>query len=154
MSVDGQKAIRTCANGSSKYHRYQDIEAEVAEITDTWLTKKLVATTVSSGIVGIKRLNEMRTMSSHEEATLCKDQEDERMKGKGGGRQRFQHVDGDVPLCMRHIDEECDSKLEKKEKVKGKGGGQTMKARAHAAAALRRKMRETTEENDVTFVVL
>ena len=30
-SVDGQVVIRTCANGSLKYHKYQDIEAEVAE---------------------------------------------------------------------------------------------------------------------------
>ena len=30
VSVDGQTMIRTCANGSLKYHKYRDIEAEVA----------------------------------------------------------------------------------------------------------------------------
>ena len=51
------------------------------------------------------------------------DQEDERTKGKGGGRQRLKHVDGDVPLCMQNNDEERESELKKIEKVKGKGGG-------------------------------
>ena len=52
VSVDGQIVIRTCANGFLKYHKYQDIEADVEEFTDKWLTKKLVASTVSSRIVG------------------------------------------------------------------------------------------------------
>ena len=48
VSVDGQVVIRTCANGTLKYHKYQDIEAEFEQFTNKWLTKKLVATTVSS----------------------------------------------------------------------------------------------------------
>ena len=54
------------------------------------------------------------TMSSHGETMLCKDQEDELMKGNGGGRQRLKHVDGDVPLCVRNKDKEEKSKLIKK----------------------------------------
>ena len=38
VSVDGQIVIRTCANGSLKYHKYQDIEAEVEEtMKNDWL---------------------------------------------------------------------------------------------------------------------
>ena len=32
--VDGPTVIRTCANGSLKYHKYQDIEAYVEELTN------------------------------------------------------------------------------------------------------------------------
>ena len=34
VSVDGQIVIKTCANGSLKYHKYQDIEAEVGTTTE------------------------------------------------------------------------------------------------------------------------
>ena len=67
--------------------------------------RKLVAATVSSRIVGIKCRSERTTVSSHEEATVCKDKEDESLKGEGGGRQRLKHLDGDVPPCMRSKDE-------------------------------------------------
>ena len=39
VSVDGQTVIRTCANGFLKYHKYQDIEAEVETTMGTWMTK-------------------------------------------------------------------------------------------------------------------
>ena len=39
VSADGPIAIRTCANGSLKYHKYQDIEAYVEEFTNKSLTK-------------------------------------------------------------------------------------------------------------------
>ena len=32
VSVDGQVVIKTCANGSLKYHKYPDIEAVEATI--------------------------------------------------------------------------------------------------------------------------
>ena len=38
VSVDGQLLIRTCANGSLKYHKNQDIDAEVEETMYKWLT--------------------------------------------------------------------------------------------------------------------
>ena len=47
---------------------------------------KLVATTVSSRIVGIRRRMEGMTACSHGKATTRRKQEDERVKGKGGGR--------------------------------------------------------------------
>ena len=62
---------------------------------------KLVATTASSRIVRSKRQREGMTLSSHEEETVCEDQEHERTKGRGRGRQRLMHVDGESPLCMR-----------------------------------------------------
>ena len=40
VSVDGQIVIKTCANGYLKYDTYQDIEAEVEETTEKWMTKK------------------------------------------------------------------------------------------------------------------
>ena len=78
---------------------------------------------MSSRIVGIKRQSEGMTVSSHEEETVCEDQEHERTKGRGGGKQRLKHVDGDVPLCMTKNDDECETEMKNKEKVKGKGGG-------------------------------
>ena len=66
---------------------------------------------MSVRLVGIKRRSEGMTMRSHEETTSWNDQEDGMMKGKGGGRQRLKHFDGDVPLCMRNKDEEWESEL-------------------------------------------
>ena len=64
VSVDGQIMIRTCANGSLKYHKYQDIEADVEATMEKWLPKKLVATIVSSRIVGTwRRMEGMTTCS-------------------------------------------------------------------------------------------
>ena len=40
ISVDGQIVIKTCANGSLKYHKYQDIETEVETTMEKWMTKK------------------------------------------------------------------------------------------------------------------
>ena len=39
VSVDGPTAIRTCANGTPTYHKYQDTAAYVEEFTNKWLTK-------------------------------------------------------------------------------------------------------------------
>ena len=39
VSVEGQTVIGTCENGSLKYHKYQNIEKEVEEYTDEWLSK-------------------------------------------------------------------------------------------------------------------
>ena len=52
--VEGQIVIRTCENGSLKYHQFQNIENEVEEYTDDPLSKKLVASTVNSRIMGIR----------------------------------------------------------------------------------------------------
>ena len=65
VSVDRQIVIRTCAKGCLKYHKYLDIEVE--ETMEKWMAKKLVATTVSSRILGIKRRREGTTVSSHGE---------------------------------------------------------------------------------------
>ena len=61
---------------------------------------KLVATTVSSRIVGIRRRMEGMTMCSHDETKTHNEQNDERVKGRGGGRQSLKNIDGDVPMCV------------------------------------------------------
>ena len=50
------------------------------------------------------------TMSGQEKAKTCEDQEDETMTGNGGGRQKFKHIDGDLPWCMRSKDDEVEVK--------------------------------------------
>ena len=39
VSVEGHFVIRTCENGSLKYHKFQNIEKEVENYTDDWLSK-------------------------------------------------------------------------------------------------------------------
>ena len=45
----------------------------------------------------------------------------EDLKGRGGGRLKHHNVDGDVPLCLRKIDEEskdgCSSNKKKAKKI-------------------------------------
>ena len=115
-SVDGQIVIKTCTNGYLKYHKYQDIEVEVDKTMDQWMTKKLLATTVSSRAVGIRGRLEAMTMRSLEEAKTCKEQENKsvRGRGKGGSRQSLKHIDGDVPMCMRNKDKDgCWNEIER-----------------------------------------
>ena len=81
--------------------------------------EKLIATTVSSRDVGIKRRSEGTTASSHEEGTMCGDQNHKELKGEGGGRQRLKHVDADFPLFMREMDKE--RRFEKNTKTGRKG---------------------------------
>ena len=52
VSDEGQKVIRTCENESLKYQKFQNIEKEVEDHTEDWLSKKRVATSVSSRIMG------------------------------------------------------------------------------------------------------
>ena len=61
VSVNGQIVVRTCQIGSLKNFKSQDIELEVEEYMEKWLAKKLVATTVGSREVGIKRREENTT---------------------------------------------------------------------------------------------
>ena len=53
-----------------KYNKYEDIDEEVQALMTKWLTKKLVATTVTSREKGLKRRNEELTTSSQEETTV------------------------------------------------------------------------------------
>ena len=82
VSVDGQIVIRTCANGSLKYHKNQDIEAEVETTMEQWMTKKLVATNVSIQEARIRRRMEGMTMRSHQETKTCREQEKRKCEGK------------------------------------------------------------------------
>ena len=78
--------------------------------------RKLVATTVSSRAVGIRRRMEGMTMRSQEEPKTCKEQENESARGRGAGRQSLKHIDGDVPMCMRNKDKGFGMKSKKIEK--------------------------------------
>ena len=40
-------------------------------------------------------------MCSQDESKTRNEQENEGVKGKGGGRQSLKHIDGDVPMCMK-----------------------------------------------------
>ena len=62
-------------------------------------------------------------MSSQDGTTIRKEQEDECVKGKGGGRQSLKHIDGDVPVCVRNKGNDDELKLKKTEKARGEGGG-------------------------------
>ena len=65
------------------------------------LLGKLVATTVSSREEGIRRRIENMTTISQESSKTSEDQENKTRNRKGGGRQKFKNVDGDVPMCMK-----------------------------------------------------
>ena len=56
-------------------------------------------------------------MSSQEKTKTCKDQEDEKMTGESGGRQKYKHVDSDLPLCMRSKGDEVEVKMKENEKT-------------------------------------
>ena len=85
--------------------------------------KKLVATTVSSREVGLKRREERKTMSSRVYTETHKDPRDDKRKGDGGGRHKLRHVDGDFPCCMRRTSEDNEANMRENENSRGKGGG-------------------------------
>ena len=85
--------------------------------------KKLVATTVSSRIVGIRRRMEGMTTCSQDETKTHKEQEDEKVTGKGGSRQSLKHIDGDVPMWMYNKSKDVQLKSKKIERTRGEGGG-------------------------------
>ena len=101
-----QIVVRTSENGGLKYHKYHVIGKEVEECTNWSLSKKLVATTVSSRDVVISRRKEGTTMSSRGEEMVHENQNHEDFEVKGGGRQRLRHVDCEFPSCMRKAKKE------------------------------------------------
>ena len=58
-------------------------------------------------------------MRSQEESKTCKEQEVERVRGRGGGRQSLKHIDGDVPMCMRNKDKDVEMKSKEIERSRG-----------------------------------
>ena len=113
------------------------------------MTKKLVATTVSSRTVGIRRRMEGMTMCSQEESKTCNEQENGSVKGKGGFRQNLQHIDGDVPLCMRNKDNDVDLKTKKIESTRGEGGGRHRyrHVEGDVPTSVRKKVEEIEEKS-------
>ena len=85
--------------------------------------KKLVATTVSSRAAGIRRRMNGMTMRTQKKLKTCKEQENESVRGRGGGRQGLKHIDGDVPMCMRNEDKDAGMKSKEIERMRGEGGG-------------------------------
>ena len=64
ITVYGQFAARIERNGFLKYYKkHEDVEGEVQNLMDKWLTKKLVATTVSSQETGMQRRTNQDSMS-------------------------------------------------------------------------------------------
>ena len=131
VSVDAKIVIRTCENGTLKYHKYQDIEAEVEEFTKKLLTKNR-RNDCEQSYYGIRRRSDGMTMSSHEEETLCEGQEHEKMKtetshfaceakiiknnngGEGQQQQnkkkRLQQRRAAAPRKTRHCERKCKKK--------------------------------------------
>ena len=72
VTINGQIIAKTDDNGMLKYNIYEDIDEDVQALMTKWLTKKLVATTVSSREKVLKRRNEELTTSSQEETTKDK----------------------------------------------------------------------------------
>ena len=101
VSIQGEVVIKTCANGTLKYTMYQDIEQKAEEHMDNWLTKKLVASTVSSRRTRPRNQIESKTMSSLDYAALNAEEEGDRRSGQGGGRRALGFAHGDVPLCIQ-----------------------------------------------------
>ena len=87
------------------------------------VVKKLVVTTVSSRIVGIRRRMEGMAACSQDETKTHNEQGDERVKGTGGGSQSLIHIDGDVPMCMYKKNKDVELEAKKFEKTRGDGGG-------------------------------
>ena len=116
------------------------------------VVKKLVASTVSSRIAGIRRQNEKRTTSSHERKTLYKDQQKNQTNGKCGGRQGLSFIDGDVPQCMRSREAMIDEPKKVKGSSKEANEGSDSKARTRIEAKSEIEVNDTsssrTKENN------
>ena len=59
--------------------------------------KKLIATTVSSREIGLKGIEEGKTMSSQRQTATQRNQQTNRNTSEGGGRDQLTNVDGDFP---------------------------------------------------------
>ena len=70
VSVKGQTVLKTIQSVSLKFSKYQDVEDEVEEQMQTWQTKKITATTVSSREKGIRRREEGEFTSSQRTISL------------------------------------------------------------------------------------
>ena len=123
-----------------KYHKYQDIEAEVEATMEKWLPQKLIATIVSRRIDGRDDCVLSRCIKyTHNE------QEDGRMKGKGWGKQSLKHI-GDVPVCMCNKNKDVEPKAKKIERTRGDGGGR--QRRRHVEGDMPMCIRHKGEENE------
>ena len=63
--------------------------------------KNLIATTVSSREIGLKRREEGNTVSSQRQTATQGNRQTNRKTSEGGGRDKLKNVDGDLPACMR-----------------------------------------------------
>ena len=66
--MDGQVLVRTGEDGKLKYHQYHNIEEDVQNLMDKWLTKNSSQTTVSSREKGLRRREAQ--VSSHKRKKL------------------------------------------------------------------------------------
>ena len=79
--------------------------------------KKLIATTVSSHEIGLKRREEGKTMSSQRQTATQGNQQTNRNTSEGGGRDKLKNVDEDFPACMRLKKEGIEDDAKKKTKA-------------------------------------
>ena len=116
--------VRTCKNGSLKYHKFQNIEktSKITQMIDCQRTRRADCEQSNRGD---RRRNEKRTSSSHERETLYNDQQEKQTDGKDGDTQGLSLIDGDVPLCIRSreaiINESKKMKGSSKEATEGSG---------------------------------
>ena len=97
-----------------------------------------------------------------------KSKEIERTRGEGGGRHRYRHVEGDVPLCMRKKVDENEAKSKENEKSRSSrekcdGGSKkttqtTVENESKGTRSSSTKANKTTSESksekDITFIIL
>ena len=82
--------------------------------------KKLIATTVGSRAIGLKRIEEGKTLSSQRQTATQGIHQTNRNTSEGGGRDKLKNVDGDFPACMRLEKESIEDNAKKKESLKGR----------------------------------
>ena len=90
----------------------------------------------------------------------------ERTRGEGGGRQRYRHVEGDVPICIRNKGEEHEASSKENEKscsrAKCEGGSKKNEKDAESesnganssSTEANQTTSETRSEKYITFIVL
>ena len=81
--------------------------------------KKLIATTVSSREIGLKRREEGKTSCSLMQTATQGNQQTNISSSEGGGRDKLKNADDDIPACMR-LKKETLRTTQKNEGLKGR----------------------------------
>ena len=137
ISVHGQIVVRTCQSGSLKCHkipwRYKSGRQNSSQ--------RLWAVAKRGSDAGQKT----RPRSVKRVQRTSEDQENKKRNRKGGGRQKFKNVDGDVPMCMKINVGRTGEFVKECKKTKGKGGGR--RELRHVPLSMRNKGKEEEEDS-------